>query len=99
VHPMIRSAVYDAMPPGHRPAAHTTTARALHLRASGSEAIAEHLLAGVTRQEEWMRTALHDAGRSAARKGAPNTAVRYLRRALELTSPEEPNTSLLIDLG
>ncbi|MHB8694974.1 MAG: helix-turn-helix transcriptional regulator [Solirubrobacteraceae bacterium] len=99
VHPMIRSAVYDAMPPGHRPAAHTTTARALHLRASGSEAIAHHLLAGVTRQEEWMRTALHDAGRSAARKGAPNTAVRYLRRALELTPPDEPNTSLLIDLG
>jgi DNA-binding CsgD family transcriptional regulator len=99
IHPMIRSAVYDAMPPGHRPQSHLATARALYAQHAGSEAIAAHLLAGGTGEEPWMREALHDAGRSAARKGAAHTAVRYLRRALQLTPADAPDPALLIDLG
>ena len=43
---------------------------------------------------------LHDAGRSAARKGVPGAALRYLRRAVEtLPIPMNLPPGLCVDLG
>ena len=44
-------------------------------------------------------SALHDAGRSAARKGAPGAALRYLRQAADLADPDALPSRLFVDLG
>ena len=44
-------------------------------------------------------SALHDAGRSAARKGAPGAALRYLRRAVDVADPDDLPPRLCVDLG
>lgn len=49
--------------------------------------------------EAWALAVLHDAGRAAARKGAPVAALRYLRHALDVADPGALPPRLLIDLG
>ena len=62
------------------------------------EIVAEHLLLSGPPRDPWSVSALHEAGRSAARKGAPAAAVRYLRSALDAASPADPPPELLVDL-
>src|SRR5437764_9918111 len=78
---------------------HAAAARLLHAEGAPAEEVAHHLLAGTPTTEAWACTALHDAARAAARKGAPATAVRYLRRALELCAPGALDGAMLVDLG
>jgi DNA-binding CsgD family transcriptional regulator len=98
-HPMIRSAVYAELPPGAKRRAHLTAARVLHDLGFDPVDVGHHLLAGTPCDEPWVRETLHEAGRIAARKGAPATALPYLRRALELQPRAEGVGALLVDLG
>ncbi len=98
-HPMIRSAIYGELPPETRLRAHTTAARLLHEEAAAPGEVASHLVAGTPIDDEWARAALHRGARAAARKGAPTTAVRYLRRAVDLCPPGQRSAAMLIDLG
>ena len=47
----------------------------------------------------WALEVLHDAGRAAARKGAPAAALRYLRQAVEVADTDELAARVLIDVG
>src|SRR5207247_335277 len=60
---------------------------------------ADHLLVGAPSDEPWVRDALHEGARAAARKGAPGTAVRYLRRAVHGGPPGKRTAAMLVDLG
>lgn len=98
-HPMIRSAVYSELPPGEGTRMHLAAARLLDDRGAAAAEVAHHLVAGTPCDEPWALGALHDAARNAARKGSPDTAVRYLRRALELDPHAERAGAMLVDLG
>ena len=62
------------------------------------EVVAEHLLLAGPPRDAWSVSALQEAGRSAARKGAPAAAVRYLRSALDAADAADPPPELLVDL-
>jgi tetratricopeptide (TPR) repeat protein len=85
--------------PGERLTLHSCAAKLLVERRSEPEQVAEHLLKSGPVSEEWAVAALHEAGRSAARKGAPAAAIRYLRRAVDTADPESLPPRVLIDLG
>ncbi|GEL17216.1 ATP-binding protein [Pseudonocardia asaccharolytica] len=97
-HPMIRSAVYEGLGSAERSAMHVTAALLLHRSGATAEIVAHHLLAGTPTSAGWALATLHDAARAAARKGSPKSAVRLLRRAVELC-PDDRAAPLLIDLG
>lgn len=97
-HPMVRSAVYTGLGIGERMSRHSAAALVLHHARASPEQIAHHLLSGAPVADLWAIEALHEAGRAAGRKGASETAVCYLRRALEMPS-QKCRTELLIDLG
>lgn len=98
-HPMFRSAVYGEIAPETRPRAHATAARLLHDEGAGPDEVARHLVVGVPIDDAWALGALHDGAKAAARKGAPGTAVRYLRRALGLSPTAQRDAAMLMDLG
>jgi DNA-binding CsgD family transcriptional regulator len=98
-HPMIRSAVYGALPPGERARTHVRAASLLHDAGAAPDEIATHLLAGTPSPEAWAGEALHEGARAAARKGAPQVAVRYLRRALDQAPLADRTAGMLVDLG
>ena len=98
-HPIIRMAIYSVLEPGERVGLHAHSAKLLAERRSAPEAVAEHLLKSGPIDEAWALAALHDAGRAAARKGAPAAAIRYLRRAVETADVDRLPPRLLVDLG
>jgi ATP/maltotriose-dependent transcriptional regulator MalT len=98
-HPMIRTAVYCEFPLGERLGAHLAAAQLLAGEGAGPEQTSHHLLNGTPTDEPWAGEALHEGARAAARKGAPATAVRYLRRALDVSGDDQRRAAMLIDLG
>lgn len=84
VHPLVRTSVYRLLSPVERQAAHLRAAQTLRAQGtSSSEALAAHLAAAPVAGEAWAAQALADAAERAFVLGAPETAVRYLRRALQ----------------
>lgn len=98
-HRITRVAIYNVMKPSERLTLHAQAAKLLAARGREPEAVAEHLLKSKLPNEAWALTALHDAGRAAARKGAHGSAVRYLRRAVDLAEVNKLPVRMLIDLG
>src|SRR3954469_17252260 len=89
VHPLVRDAVYHELPVAERELQHSRAARMLADTGAPAAQVAAPLLAlpGAT-GDPWVIERLEDAGREAMRRGAPDSAVTYLRRALEEeTSP------------
>jgi len=56
-------------------------------------------LAGTPTDNPWALGALHEGARLAARKGSPATAVKYLRRIVELSPSGRRDPAVLVDLG
>ena len=98
-HRIVRAAVYSLLAPAERLRLHTGSARLLAANGAEPEVVAEHLLLSGPPREGWAIDALHDAGRSAARKSASGTALRYLRCAVELADPGKLPPGLCVDLG
>jgi DNA-binding SARP family transcriptional activator/DNA-binding CsgD family transcriptional regulator len=99
VHPLVRDAVYSELSPGERELQHARAARVLSGTAATPEAVATHLLQAARRGDPWVVETLEEAGRSAMRKSAPESAVTYLRRALEEPPPADRRRYVLRDLG
>lgn len=99
VHPMVRTAIYSGLVPGERPAGHARAAKLLAADQAPPEMVAEHLMQAAPTDEAWALSVLHDAGRAAARKGAPAAAARYLRRAVDGADIESLSPTILVDLG
>jgi DNA-binding CsgD family transcriptional regulator len=99
VHPLVRDAVYHDVPFGERVLRHARAAELLAERSAPAEQIATHLLAAPRRADPWVVGVLTDAAAAARAKGAADTAVSLLTRALEEPPPPERRADLLLELG
>jgi ATP/maltotriose-dependent transcriptional regulator MalT len=98
-HPIVRRAVYDAMPRGWRIGAHSRAAAALAAVQASSGSRAHHVEASATAGDEDAIAVLVQAGRDAAPR-APETAGRWLLAATRLLPPgsgDERRLSLLAE--
>jgi DNA-binding CsgD family transcriptional regulator len=99
VHPLVRDAVYHDLSAAERELLHERAARALVDLGAAPELVAPQLLAAPCRAERWVVTLLRDAALAARRRGATESAVRYLRRALDEPPPADEREPLLLELG
>jgi DNA-binding CsgD family transcriptional regulator len=95
VHPLVRAGVYDELAAAERSLAHRRAAELL----DGEERSAEHLLATEPAGDAWIAQRLTEAARTAARRGAPESAVVLLRRALAEPPPPSERAQVLLELG
>src|SRR3984957_11905043 len=98
-HPLLRTAVYRDMPAADRVDAHGRSARLLVAAHANPARVAEHLLATVPTGDGWTVERLRAAAGEATTRGAPESAVVFLRRALLEPPPPEVGAGLLLELG
>ena len=98
VHPLVRRSVYDAQPQTAREAAHHRAAGILERRGVAPAVVAAHLDAVTPSGSERTAAALLAAGETALAEGAPQEAVRWLRRAVA-EEPPPARPLLLARLG
>lgn len=82
VHPLVRAAVLSEMPAPRRAADHARAARLLDEAGAEADAVASHLLLAEPAGDGWAVEELRAAAAEALGRGAPDSAVSYLRRAL-----------------
>ncbi|MBC3192830.1 AAA family ATPase [Pseudonocardia sp. C8] len=99
VHPLVRDAVYQDVTPVARAQAHARAARLLAARYAPAEQVAVHLLAVPPRGDGWVVDTALQAARTAARRGAADSAVEHLRRALAEPPPGPLRADVLRELG
>jgi class 3 adenylate cyclase/DNA-binding CsgD family transcriptional regulator len=99
VHPVVRAAVYERIPPSERPLEHRRAAAVLAGRGCAPEQVAAHLLLTPPAGDDAVVGTLREAAARALRSGAPEAAVEYLLRALDESTAAESRTAVLIDLG
>lgn len=99
VHPLVRDAVYNDLPPGERELQHMRAAVVLKTGGAEPENVATHLLVVPPRGDASVVDQLSRAAHSASRRGAPDSAVAYLRRALREPPPAEDRGAVLYELG
>jgi DNA-binding CsgD family transcriptional regulator len=99
VHPLVRAAVLGSIPPAARASLHRETAARLRAEGADPHRIAPHLLAADPDGDPHTVTTLREAAAGAVARGAPEAAVRFLRRALD--EPPEPavQPAVLAELG
>lgn len=99
VHPIVRAAVHEDIPPVGRGLRHAEAARLLAAEGADLDAVCAHLLvcepAGSAEVVERLRAA---AARAVGR-GAPESAVAYLRRAMSETADVSLRAELARELG
>jgi DNA-binding CsgD family transcriptional regulator len=90
VHDVVAQAVLAELAPGRRAELELRAAVAHHERGSAAPQIAAQLLHTPGTSEVWAVDALRETAEQARREGVPDTAVRYLRRAMDedLADPE-----------
>jgi DNA-binding CsgD family transcriptional regulator len=94
-HPLVRQAVYAAIPAAERAELHAHAARLV----SGAERIAAHLMAAGPGGGVPAVRALREAADAAWARGAPETAVAYLERAASEQLPRGELVPLLRELA
>ena len=99
VHPVVRVAMDTDRPEFERAEAHRRAAGMLMNEGASMERLAPHLLAGRPDNDPRAVEVLLEAGTRALAGGAPDSAVRLLRRALEEPPPPERRADVLVALG
>ena len=99
VHPLVHTAVHEAIPPGRRSLMHSAAARLLAEHGAGSDRVALHLLHGEPARDPWVVDALRAAADAATARGAPEQAAGYLRRALLESPARSDRAVVLYELG
>jgi DNA-binding CsgD family transcriptional regulator len=99
VHALVGAAVYHELAPGEREVAHERAARLLVDARAPAEQVAAHLLAISGRREKWVVDTLLAAARDALQKGAAESAVALLARALAEPPSDEERPRVLFELG
>src|SRR5262249_42376742 len=99
MHPLVRDAIYHELPFAERIMRHAQAAAILAERDAPPEQIATHLLAAPRRGDPWVVDILATAAASARAKGAADTAVSLLTRAIEEPPAPERRPELLLELG
>jgi DNA-binding CsgD family transcriptional regulator len=98
-HPILGRAIYEELDAGERAAAHRAAVRVLRAAGAPAERVAVHALKAGAGTGPAVVGALRAAAADAMRRGAPQTATHYLRRALE--EPHDPGErpEVLAELG
>ncbi|KKZ75463.1 ATP-binding protein [Streptomyces showdoensis] len=99
VHPLIATAVYDAIPAATRVALHGQAAWCVVDAGLGSTAAARHLVETHPESDPWVVQHLRAAAQETLRAGAPDTARRYLARALREPPDHDERAAVLFELG
>ncbi|GAA4927924.1 regulatory LuxR family protein [Actinomycetospora succinea] len=98
-HPLVRSAVTATLGPAELAALHRRAAVVLADDGERGDVLVPHLLADRPRGDADVVRALRDAAARATGRGAPDVAVRYLRRALAEPPAPSERSAVLFDLG
>jgi DNA-binding CsgD family transcriptional regulator len=99
VHPVVRVAMDADRPEFERAEAHRRAAGMLMDEDASLERVAPHLLAGRPDNDPRAVEVLLEAGKRALAGGAPDSAIRLLRRALDEPPPPERRADVLVALG
>jgi DNA-binding CsgD family transcriptional regulator len=99
LHPLLRAAVYEAIPEAARSEAHRRAAALLRSQGAEPEAVAAHLLLSRPGGVDEALATLEAAADKASARGAPESAVAYLRRALPEAAAADRQAELLHRLG
>jgi DNA-binding CsgD family transcriptional regulator/tetratricopeptide (TPR) repeat protein len=99
VHPLVRRSVYETLSVTECDAAHAAAARRLSDTGASPEAVAAHLAAVRPAGRAHVVASLRESARDAIRHAAPETAIRWLERALDEAAPRPPRAELLHELG
>lgn len=100
VHLVVQDAVEESMTAEERERLHIRAAKSLYGSENAVEQSAAQLLATTSPQGQWAVDVLRAAAGTALRRGAPEAASRYLRRALLDTSTNgEDRARLLVELA
>jgi DNA-binding CsgD family transcriptional regulator len=94
VHPLLRAAFYESIPPAARSETHARAAALRREEGAAPEEIAAHLLLCEPLRDPVAAADLEAAGRRAAARGAHDSVVVYLTRALAETM--EPRRRALV---
>jgi DNA-binding CsgD family transcriptional regulator len=99
VHPIVRSAIYNELSTADRSRVHQSAAELLAADGAPDDVIAAHLLATAPSGRVDVVGRLRAAAAAAQARGAPDSAVAYLRRALEERPGRDLRAHVLFDLG
>jgi DNA-binding CsgD family transcriptional regulator len=99
MHPVVRLAIYSDLPDFERAEAHRHAAGILMAEGAPLERLAPHLLAGRPDGDPRAVEVLLEAGQRALAGGAPDSAIRLLRRALDEPPSRERRADVLVALG
>jgi DNA-binding CsgD family transcriptional regulator len=101
VHPLIRTAVYEELTAPERQNAHARAAWLLAEARAEPERVSAHLLRSPPAADPQAVATLRDAARRAGSRGASESAVAYLRRALEEPPRDaaRERAEVLLELG
>lgn len=99
VHPLLRAAVYEEIPPAQRARLHARAGRLLHDEHYPSEIVAAQLLPAVRVAESWAVECLRGSAARALGAGNPESAIRYLARALREPLTREQRAETLLELA
>jgi DNA-binding CsgD family transcriptional regulator/tetratricopeptide (TPR) repeat protein len=99
IHPIIRAAVYEALTPLEREIGHARAAALLGDARAEPERIAAHLLRSPAAADAAVVAVLRQAARRAVSRGASESAVAYLRRAVAEPPSAVERADLLRELG
>lgn len=98
-HPLLAAAVYEALPPSARADAHGRAAAALDTSGGSPQRAAAHLLKVPPAGDARRLHVLLAAAAEARRKGAPESAAVYLRRALDEPPAPPARSEIARQLG
>jgi DNA-binding CsgD family transcriptional regulator len=99
VHPLVRAAVYEDVPRSERARLHARAAQLVAGGRDGAAAAAMHLLLTMPAGDGATVELLREAARAAIARGAPETALEFLRRADREPPPDPIRPALLLELG
>lgn len=98
-HALTRRAVYESMARGERARRHLSAAAELQRDGAEPEAVAAQLLLSDPVQADWVTAPLLEAATAATKRGAPEIAGAYLRRALREPLAETMRPEVLLRAG
>jgi DNA-binding CsgD family transcriptional regulator len=99
IHPLLRRAIYEGIPPAARADGHRRAGLLLASEGIRPTRAGAHLLRSEPAADPTVVAVLRDAAREALADGAPHTAARLLGRALSEPPPSELRGAVLAELG
>ena len=99
VHPLVQLAVYERIPAAALADGHRRAGLQLAVEGARSTRVGAHLLRGAPAGDPAVVVLLREAARAALADGAPQTAVRLLRRTLAEPPGTEARGVVLAELG